>query len=312
MEKTACAICGSSEYEIIAQGYDYQYWTSQQIFYFVKCSACGHLYLNPRPTINAAELIYPPNYYTRSGRHSKESSNLIAAFKSKVIRRRLAPLRAYLRSGSRILDVGCGDCELILGLKETFPEIEVEGLDLMVDPIVRRRCQNAGISIVEAAAETADLRENSYDLIIMNQLIEHLWQPGEIIRRFHRSLRPGGAISIETINTAGYDRKFFQKGKWGGYYFPRHLNLFNFETLARFLAENNFVVTDQFSLLAPIVWAFSWRAFFCPTAAKKGTIFSRFFLDSNPLCLALFTMVDLIALAAGMTTSNQKVIAVKK
>jgi len=312
MEETTCALCGSSYAEIIARGYDYQYWTSPEIFCFVECANCGHLYQNPRPVMEAADLIYPPDYYTRSGRHTRESSRLIAAFKKKIIRRRLAPVSDYLRPGARVLEVGCGDCELLLGLKETFPEVKLEGIDLMVNPETQRRCRDSGISITEIAAEDADLLDNNYDLIIMNQLIEHLWEPEKVIRRLFRSLRPGGAISIETINTAGYDRKLFRNGRWGAYYFPRHLNLFNFATLSRFLEDNDLHVTRQFSLLAPINWAFNWRAFFGPTPEKKNNIFARFFVDSNPLCLAIFTLVDLIALAAGRTTSNQKTIAVKK
>ena len=312
MEETICALCGSSRSEIIARGHDYQYWTSPQIFTIVKCADCGHLYQNPRPVIEAADLIYPSDYYTRSGRHTRKSSRLIAAFKEKIIRRRLNPVNQYLKPKARLLEVGCGDCELLLNLKKAYPEIEVEGIDLAVNAEVRQRCREAGITVTETPAETAVLPENSYDLIIMNQLIEHLWRPGDLLKRLHRSLRPGGALSIETINTAGYDRKLFKNGRWGAFYFPRHLNLFNFVTLARFLNNNNFRVTRQFSLLAPINWAFNWRAFFSPVPEKKNTIFARFFVDSNPVCLAVFTLVDLIALAAGLTTSNQKTIAVKE
>jgi len=83
----------------------------------------------------------------------------------------------------------------------------------------------------------------------------YLWERGE-----KKALVPGGYLSIETINIDGYDRRFFKDGCWGGYFFPRHMNLFNFTSLKRLMKNHELIVEKQFSLLAPINWVFSCHA----------------------------------------------------
>jgi hypothetical protein len=123
-------------------------------------------------------------------------------------------------------------------------------------------------------------------------------------------LKPGGLISIETPNRNGYDRRFFRAAFWGGYYFPRHLHLFDEQSLKALLEKNNFTVEYQGYLLAPIIWAFSVHARLSSSPAFHRLAF--FFNDRNPLCLSLFTVVDLLARLAGLPTSNQKCIARKR
>jgi SAM-dependent methyltransferase len=166
--------------------------------------------------------------------------------------------------------------------------------------------------LIEAPLESASLPEAEFDLVIMNQLIEHLWNPVAAMTKISSALRNNGHVSIETVNLNGYDRKLFKDGYWGGYYFPRHLNLFTPESLDRLLSKSGLDVVNSYSLVAPIVWAFSMHAVL---SARPDSLFARlamrFFTDKNPFCLALFTFLDLTAIICGVATSNQKMIAKK-
>ncbi|MDD5583468.1 MAG: class I SAM-dependent methyltransferase [Candidatus Omnitrophica bacterium] len=310
-EEVPCGLCGSVVHAAIAQGYDYEYQTTTQQFTFVQCAQCGHIFLSPRPKMAYAHIIYPSNYYTLEGRHSAQSSKIISFFKKKIIENRLSFFKDFFTKPVRVLEIGCGDCSLLLSLKHKFPHIACTGVDLAFTETIRAACTHADIALRQGPIEDITLGDSSYDLVILNQLIEHLWHPAQVIAKISRSIAPGGMLSIETVNVCGYDRKFFSKSFWGGYYFPRHMNLFSFESLGALLKRNNFKIVKRYSLLAPIIWTFSFHALVCHTPGKMRTALGKFFADRNPFCLALFAMVDCIALILRCTTSNQKIIARK-
>jgi hypothetical protein len=63
-------------------------------------------------------------------------------------------------------------------------------------------------------------------------------------------------------------------------------------------------------LLAPPCWTYSVRSA-ATRLGCRGRLLHRLLSDANPLALAVFAAVDLMALAVGATPSNQKLIAVR-
>lgn len=311
MESAVCLMCANQEVDCENEGYDYEYWTSSCLFQFVRCKQCGHLFLSPRPSRSSASLIYPVTYSTYQERHSKDSLRLISFFKNRVILNRLKMFEPYFRNGYRILDIGCGDGQLLRALKIKYPGVSCTGMDIFFSPNVKKQLQNLQIELIESAVEDAGFSGPEYDLIIMNQLIEHLWEPHLVLDKLHSALSPGGYISIETINICGYDKRIFRDGSWGGYYFPRHMNLFSFATLKALMEKHGFVVKKQVSLLAPVCWVFSCHGWLQKKLGRKSAL-AGFFSDANPVIIAVFTLVELFAVFFGRTTSNQKMIASKE
>jgi len=312
LEAISCSYCGSDKSSPITSGYDYEYRTTNDQFFFVECRECSHVFLNPRPTIESAGIIYPSDYYTFQGRHEKSSSSIVSFFKQIVIQSRIPPIPAGLRDKPfGILEVGCGDCSLLVELKKKYPLADCTGLDLRFTPAQQETCDKHGIKLVASPIEEADLGENRFDLVIMNQLIEHTWHPVEVLKKIARALKSGGQITISTVDLDGYDRKFFYDHFWGGYYIPRHLHLFNGKTLRATLEKSGLAFEKHKSLVAPIVWIFSFHARLTSSPAGILRWLGRYMVDRNPLLLGIFTIVDIVALAIGLTTSNQQVIAKK-
>lgn len=303
-EKTSCTLCNSDSGSIIARSRDYEYETTEKEICFVRCSECGHVYMTPRPTQGSAHLIYPGNYYTLGDQGSKLSDRIIHRLKTIVLKYRVRDLVASLPSNAAVLEAGAGDAALSIAISEHRPDLEVTALDLQFSDNTKARLHQLNISAIESPLETADL-DRKYDLIIMNQLIEHLWQPTSALKRLHRHTRPGGLISISTPSTEGYDRKWFSDGTWGGYYAPRHLNLFSPDTLNQLLNGCGFRVISSKPLTAPLVWVRN-----CSYSLKSGNHkLASFFYDENLLAVGLFFIIDRLAIALGKPTSNQQVIA---
>jgi len=304
MEMVSCFLCGSPESELIAIGRDYDYDTSDMQFTFVACSTCGHIYLNPRPKLESADKIYPRNYYTVSGEHKSGAFSLLGKVKDFIVKKRIIKLIEHLKENANVLDVGCGDGALLLSIAKARPDLKLIGLDIQFNQETRKDLESKGIECIEEPFEKCVLAKKC-GLILMNQLIEHLWDVKKALSKIGQLLTDNGVVSISTPNSKGYDFRFFKKNCWGGYYFPRHLNVFSSDSLKQLLEDMGFAVVKQSSLVAPLIWMSTARAIW-----KKNRYPGVFlFCDSNLLLLAVFTAVDLIAAAFRCETSNQQIIA---
>ena len=306
---TTCSCCGSDTWREIARGRDYIYQASDVYLSLVSCERCEHIYLNPQPTISSLPVMYPSNYGTFSSKF-RGGYNLLAVIKNKVNLKRFKAVAGMLAKGMRILDVGCGNGELLRALATARPDLELYGLDWHFPAATREELEAVGIHLVEGTLEDAAVPENFFDRILMYQLVEHLWEPRIGLAKLSATLKPGGIIAIETPDTDGYDRRFFLKGAWGGYYVPRHLNLYNFERLARLLEETGFEVVHQKSLPAPVIWCYSLQAAL-QERFGPGTWTARLFDLQNIAALAGFTLLDMAAIGFGLKSSNQQTVARK-
>ncbi|MDV4178810.1 class I SAM-dependent methyltransferase [Rhizobium brockwellii] len=306
---TACSGCGSQTSTIVATGRDYIYHGTEDNFRYVRCDGCGHFYLNPRPDISQLSLMYPANYGTFSNRFQGRA-NLLGRIKTIVNRKRLKGVVAHLPSGGRVLDVGCGNGELLIALRQARPDLELFGLDWHFPVETRNSLESQGIGLIEAPLEAAELPTQPFDFIIMLQLIEHLWEPEESLRRLVRALANDGRLLIETPNTDGWDRRLFAGGAWGGYYFPRHLNLYSFERLAELLHRVGLAVESQRNLPAPLIWIYSLQGAVQARFGWKSSLTKIFGVKNIPL-IAAFAFLDIAAIAMRFKTSNQQAISRK-
>lgn len=306
VEPTACVVCQSSQAAPEARGKDYLYRTSDQEYRFCRCLSCGHLYLNPRPTIAEIGRIYPPEYPTYTKRFGR-SDSLFARLKDRVLLGRFDAVAARLPASMRVLDVGCGDGRFLLALRRRYPAAELTGLDWSFGPAIADELAGADVDTITGAIETNSLPDETFDVITMNQLIEHTWDVRLVLERCKRALKVGGLLAIETPNPDGWDRRLFKTGGWGGYYWPRHLNLFTREHLARIITESGLEVVLSRSLLSPPCWIYSCQ--FSAQRAGLGDWFNKLFPDTSLPLLAAFAAVDWTASRLGAETSNQKMIA---
>lgn len=310
VEETNCIICGEEQFVVEALGFDYLYRTTNQQWKYVKCATCGHLYLNPRPRFDQIDRIYPANYSSFSGKFSRHNSP-IARLKDWVLLSRYKQLEVRQTDALRVLDVGCGDGNFLSSLRRHYPNFILHGLDWKFSSSALGAMELNRITPIIGAAEAMSLEDNYYDVVIMNQLVEHLWDPRQALKQCFSALKPGGLIALETPDPEGYDRAFFfRSGLWGAYYWPRHLNLFSSDKLSKLLGEIGFVTIKKKRLLAPFCWVYSFISIL-----EKFNIFPKFFRkavrDDKVWVLGPFAVVDLILSAIGFTTSNQKVLARK-
>ncbi|MDI6827692.1 MAG: hypothetical protein QME62_04320, partial [Armatimonadota bacterium] len=103
LESANCDLCKAGESEKLFIVTD-PFSATGEKYNLVRCTSCGLIYVNPRPSVETIGLCYPSEYYNVHVSHSsKEQTRLI-----EVERRRLRDIAKFSRPGS-ILDVGCGN-----------------------------------------------------------------------------------------------------------------------------------------------------------------------------------------------------------
>ena len=269
----------------------------------MRCTACAHLYLRPRPRPADLSVIYPPDYYA----FSSGGNPLVARLRRRWEGGKVRLYREAVGAGPRrILDVGCGDGRF-LGLLRDFgsPEWELVGIDLDAEAVAR--CRARGFEAHVGRVEDFEDPGTGFDAVIMLQLIEHVEDPVAICRRVNALLRPGGCFVVETPNLAGIDYRLFRRSWWGHYHFPRHWNLFSSASLRRMLEESGFRVERSESLISTSAWTISLHNWLLDRGWPGPVV--RFFHYQNPLLLALFVALDWTRARLGGETSNQRAIA---
>jgi 2-polyprenyl-3-methyl-5-hydroxy-6-metoxy-1,4-benzoquinol methylase len=113
----------------------------------------------------------------------------------------------------RMLDYGCGAGPFSHHVGRRRPSWTVEGWE--GDPsavTVAQECfarDNVSFQRHDYDAY-GDLEEGAYDIVTFLEVIEHVDNPGEILRSFHRALRPGGLLIVSTPNFLGREALYYE------------------------------------------------------------------------------------------------------
>ncbi len=282
-----CCICDLDVADPVGQGLDFEYGTCPDTFFAVRCRQCRVIYLNPRPHDDELSRIYPSTY------HAFDFSPAHFGFVYRVRRwleaRRLLDYARGSPAEARVLDVGCGDGFHLQILRDFGPRGWVlEGLDASERAVEAAR--SSGLNVSHGRLAELHLPEQSYDLVLLIQTIEHLADPTRALEAIRRLLKPSGTLVVVTDNVRSFDFRLFRRRHWGGYHFPRHWTLFDRDTIGKLAAKAGLEVESVTTIVSPVNWVYSIRNWLQDRGAPKF-VYERFRLKS-PVALAAFTLLD--------------------
>ncbi len=156
--------------------------------YFCRCSDCGYIFDNPRPT--AAEIV---RFYSKPGQYRDWLEEEVA--RDRMWQRRLRKLRRAGLSGS-LLDVGSGTGQFLHHAKATFSQVLGTEVSTEAVQVARRKYD---IELLASEFESSEFPEQ-FDVVTLFHVLEHVPDPRRTVTRCYQVLRPGGMLIIAVPN----------------------------------------------------------------------------------------------------------------
>ncbi|MGB0887513.1 MAG: class I SAM-dependent methyltransferase [Vicingaceae bacterium] len=98
----------------------------------------------------------------------------------------------------RLLDIGCGEGHFTDVIKKEFPKFEVHGLDYSVSAIDYAHKTFSEINFITANAYHPPYQNEYFDIVVCNNLWEHVPDPLQMLRAMKRVLKPNGLLIVST------------------------------------------------------------------------------------------------------------------
>jgi SAM-dependent methyltransferase len=202
------------------------------------CNRCGLIVQNPQPSDDQLAAIYGSAYFIGSSENDRLGSQFDLV-KRATASLQLDEIAAYLRKGGQaahglsLLEIGCGHGNMLLEARNRG--YEVRGLEYSADAVrVANRKLGAELVRVGALDENA-FPEQSFDVCILADVIEHVRDPASFLRNVRRVLKPGRVIFIATPSTDSWSARLL--GRHWMEFKPEHLFYFDRKTIARLLGD---------------------------------------------------------------------------
>jgi SAM-dependent methyltransferase len=100
-----------------------------------------------------------------------------------------------------LLDIGCNDGTFTLKCARRIGCNKVWGIE--IDEELAEKAKKIGVHVkVHDANKPLPFKSNAFDVVISNQVIEHIWNTDGLLREIRRVLKDGGYCVISTANLA--------------------------------------------------------------------------------------------------------------
>lgn len=274
-ETVPCPLCGESDGSVCLRAQDLLYRTPGE-FTLQRCSRCGHVFLNPRPTRECIGQFYPADYgpfhqpeaggrgwRSEAGVQRSEPSGFrswrwlrrmvlwwIESRAAPVPRFEIANLKSEISNSEtlarpRALELGCAHGAFLRQLRE-------QGWECVgVEPAgeVARRAAESGLNVREGSLESvlaADPRTfapGGFDAIFAWMVVEHLHDPVATLRLVRGLLKPEGTLTFSVPNFGCWERRMFGR-YWYALQLPTHVQHFTAASLCRLLKASGFELVE--------------------------------------------------------------------
>ncbi|OGW81882.1 MAG: hypothetical protein A3G33_05225 [Omnitrophica bacterium RIFCSPLOWO2_12_FULL_44_17] len=226
-----CPVCQSTNYRVFSPdtlgenppvlGYK---WTPDILkrYRMVMCNICSHLYASPRLG----------NMYI----HYKDviDENYLANVNSRTMNaKRILPIIQRFAPRGRLLDVGCSTGDFISVAKDIYA---VEGIELSrwASEITSKR----GLVVRRMELNELVNSNQTYDVVTLWGVIEHMEYPREEMIRINRLLNDHGIVCLWTGDTDSIYFKILKHHWW--YLMGQHIQLFSKKSMDRMMRDAGF------------------------------------------------------------------------
>jgi len=249
---STCIVCGGSMAGFLDEIWDDRY-GCPGTFSIQRCPNCTQMATTP-PLL---ESDLPQLYSTYYPRRSVDFGSLEA--EAALV---LAPRAGFKRwlagtdnqghylakPGQKVLDIGSGSCLSLLEQRN----LGVEGYGVEADPNVTRIAEHFGLRVHVGSIHDHPYPGETFDMVVLNQVIEHVPEPEALMRNVLGRLKPGGRVMMSFPNADSLPRKL-SGHKWINWHVPYHQHHFNRKSFGRLAEKAGFEVVRA-RTITPNLW----------------------------------------------------------
>ncbi len=177
-------------------------------YWYASCDECGLLRLDPLPDPSSLAALYDADFFS-----AVSSGGYVDYVGDENVHRRNA--RRHLR---RLQEFGAPGTLVEIGSAAGFlldearhAGWEVRGVEIS-GAMIRETKERFGLEVADGVSHV-DLPEASVDVVLANQVIEHVVNPLQILVAAQDLLRPGGILVVETWDI-GSPLATLMRSKW--------------------------------------------------------------------------------------------------
>ena len=239
LSRIACNLCGSSRYYLVyRRPKTEKKQKSQSTVYtiseseldkpdkIVRCMTCGLVFAIPETrlkeiTRDYVDMADPEYLKEEKGRRAQAG----------IVLKKIAKFK---KSG-KLLDIGCGPGFFLDEAKRRGWETRGADLSRWSRDYAK---EHFNVEVFQGLLGDAHFPDRSFDVIVMNDVIEHLEDPKSVLREVRRILKNDGVIYISTPDIQSFLSRFLRAKWWGINKY--HLFYFSKKTIEKLFDEIGF------------------------------------------------------------------------
>ena len=239
----ACPLCNSNE--IVAQFTCNDHFATGEPFDIYKCNKCGFVFTQGAPDEKEIGRYYEsPEYISHSNTNKGIINRIYHIARSIMLQHKVNLIKklTMLRNG-RLLDYGAGTGYFAREMQRKGWQITAIEKS---EQARNHSKENYNFEILPEEA-FAQLEPQSYDVITLWHVMEHLQNPDAFWEQAKRILDDSGIMIVAVPNCASYDAENYGK-HWAAYDVPRHLWHFTSSTIMRMGEKHGFILERRYPM----------------------------------------------------------------
>lgn len=252
MTSTNCPICHSDHSHLSHVGFDDRH-GYPDLFEIHVCNTCSHHMTTPR--LQEADLgaLYSqyyqrknidPQQLLKEARDIETTKNYLKRWWNGTDNQG----QYFVKPGENILDIGCGSG---LSLLEANA-LGANAFGIDVDPNTQLIADALGLNVHIGTLRDNPFPEIQFDLIVLNQVLEHIPEPQHTLMLLKKRLKSGGRLIICVPNRQSIWQYLFKK-RWIHWHIPYHIHHFDAVGLQTFVENCGYQVTKK-RTITPNIW----------------------------------------------------------
>lgn len=203
-----------------------------------QCKRCGLVVAEEIPTAKELHDLYQQDYFfgMEYADYEADRPALMANFKKRIARLKKS---GALKKGDFVVELGCAYGYFL----DLISDVAGDHIGFDVSEEGVEKARKRGHNTTTKDFLKYKIKDNSVDLVVMWDVIEHLTEPHKYIEKISRILKPGGHIALTTGDVEALIARR-RGGEWRMIHPPTHVYYFSPRTLNLLFNQHQLKITE--------------------------------------------------------------------